>query len=285
MTKEVFLGVRFLVCLYFLLISFTLSPQERGTVIVVTSIYFTLSLITYLKPEKMKITNKLVDIVFAPSLAFLSETVYSLFTLPPLIVLHTNRNPVSAGALLVASFVLTAYMLREEPLLLFSTLILMVASPVSAFIPDFLGVIKKERRSIVNLRSSYRKLLKEMAVWERERRELENLKFLIDTSTKSDRVEDFLRSVKERFSVRKIHIIPKRDVESYEILMDRDRGLLSVPVKLEEGNAVIIFELESPFQLNDPLVVGSLERAGRMVSLYIAGFRDDTSLGRAINIS
>ncbi|MDQ7083390.1 MAG: hypothetical protein Q9N34_10975 [Aquificota bacterium] len=253
--------------------------------IVLSSIYFTLALITYLRPDRMKITNRVLDVVFAPSLVFLSENAYSLFSLPPLIVVHTNRNPVSAGLLLVASIALSVYMLRDSTLSLFSTMILMVASPVSALIPDFLSVIRKERKSMTDLRGAYRKLLKEMARWERERKELENLRFLIDTSTASDSVEDFLRTVKDRFSVRRIHIIPKRSVDSYEVLMDRDRGLLSVPVKLEEGNAVIIFELESPFQLNDPLLVGSLERAGRMVSLYIAGFKDDSSLGRAINIS
>ncbi|MDQ7038702.1 MAG: hypothetical protein Q9N26_05840 [Aquificota bacterium] len=285
MTKEVFLGVRFLISLYFILISFSLPPQERGTLIVLSSIYFTLALITYLRPDRMKITNRVLDVVFAPSLVFLSENAYSLFSLPPLIVVHTNRNPVSAGLLLVASIALSVYMLRDSTLSLFSTMILIVASPVSALIPDFLSVIRKERKSMTDLRGAYRKLLKEMARWERERKELENLRFLIDTSTASDSVEDFLRTVKDRFSVRRIHIIPKRSVDSYEVLMDRDRGLLSVPVKLEEGNAVIIFELESPFQLNDPLLVGSLERAGRMVSLYIAGFKDDSSLGRAINIS
>ncbi len=285
MIKEVFLGVRFLISLYFILISFSLPPQERGTIIVLTSIYFTIALITYLRPDKMRITNRILDIVFAPSLVFLSESPYSLFTLPPLMVLHTNRNPVSAGLLLVASLILSFYMLRENTLSMFSTMILMVVSPVSALIPDFISVIKKERRSMTDLRGAYRRLLKDMARWERERRELENLKFLIDTSTASESVEDFLRTVKDRFSVRRIHIIPKRSVDSYEVLMDRDRGLLSVPVKLEEGNAVIIFELESPFQLNDPLLVGSLERAGRMVSLYIAGFKDDSSLGKAINIS
>jgi hypothetical protein len=285
MIKEVFLGVRFLISLYFLLISFSLPPQDRGTVIVLTSIYFTLALITYLKPEKMKITNRILDVVFVPSLIFISGIAHSLFTLPPLMVLHTNRNPLSAGLLLLVSLLLAVYMLREDTLTVFSTMILMVTAPVSALIPDFINVIKKERRSIGDLRSSYRRILKEMARWEKDRKELENLRFLIDTSTRSDSVEEFLRNVKDRFSVRRIHIVPKRDVESYETLMDRDRGLLSVPVKLEEGNAVIIFELESPFQLNDPLLVGSLERAGRMVSLYIAGFRDDSSLGRAINIS
>jgi len=67
--------------------------------------------------------------------------------------------------------------------------------------------------------------------------------------------------------------------------MDRERGILSVPVRLEDGSAVVIFELENPFQLNDDLTVKSLERAGKMVSLYIEGFTDDTSLGKAINIS
>jgi len=149
---------------------------------------------------------------------------------------------------------------------------------------DYLNVLKKERDSIKNLRSSYRKLLQDFARWETDRKELENLRFLLNASTESQDVESFLKKVKERFNLKRIHIIPKREVKDYSSLRDRDRGLLSVPVKLEEGNAVIIFELENPFQLNDEVLVSCLERAGRMINLYIAGFAGDSALGRAINI-
>ncbi len=285
MVKEVFLGVRFLVSLYFVLISLSMDTPQKSTLIVVTALYFSFGLLSYLKYEKIRVINKLVDVVFIPPMIFLTGEPRAIYSLMPLLVLHTNRSVLATGLLFFSGVFLTAYMLPKEPLWLFSTLILLTASVVSALIPDFLNVIRKERDSVKKLRTSYRKLLQDFAKWERDRRELESLRFLIEGSTESQSVEDFLRAVKERFKVKQIHLIPKKKVEDYSPMMDRDKGLLSVPVKLEEGHAVVIFELESPFQLNDEIVVGSLERAGRMVSLYIAGFEDDSSLGRAINIS
>jgi len=127
--------------------------------------------------------------------------------------------------------------------------------------------------------------MKDYARWERDRKELGDLLYLFESCTQNARVEDFLKSIKERYSVRRIHILPRKQQEEGSAYMDRERGILSVPVRLEDGSAVVIFELENPFQLNDDLTVKSLERAGKMVSLYIEGFTDDTSLGKAINIS
>ena len=236
------------------------------------------------REKEIRIINKLVDVILVPPMIYLSGEPKGIFALLPLIVLHTNRSVLSTALLVISGVLLTAYLLPKEPLWLFSTLILLVAAPISAMVPDILGVVKKERDQIKNLRSSYRKLLQDFAKWEKDRRELENMRFLIDTSTQSQDVRDFLGRVKERFRIKKIHLVPKDEVESYAPLMDREKGLLSVPVKLEEGNAVIIFELESPFQLNDDLVVSSLERAGRMVSLFVAGFEGGSSLGRAISV-
>ncbi len=284
MVKEVFLGVRFLVSLYFLLLSLNLEPPSRSTLIVTTALYFSFGLLSYLKYEKVKFLNRFVDVVFLPPMVFLSQDPKALTPLIPLIVVHANRNTLSAGILLGAGVVLSAYILAKEPLWLFSTLIILTASFLSAMIPDFLSVIKKERDSVNKLRTSYRKLLGDFARWERDRKELDALKFLLDGSTQSQSVEDFLKIVKDRFNVRRIHLVPKRSIDDYTPLMDREKGLLSVPVKLEEGSAVVIFEMESPFQLNDEVIVSSLERAGRMVSLYVAGFEGGPSLGRAINI-
>ncbi len=284
MIKEVFLGVRFLVSLYFLLISLGIEAPSKGTVVVLTALYFSFSLLSYLKFEQTRWINRFVDVVFVPPIAFLSGEPKAIFSLIPLIVLHTNRSLITTGLLFLSGAALAAYTFADDPLLLFSTLILLIAAPISAMAPDLIGTIRKERDSMKELRKAYRKLLQDFARWEKDRRELDHVKFLIDVSTKSQDVQDFLKGVKERFKVRRIHVIPKREIESYSPLMDREKGLLSVPVKLEEGNAVIIFEMESPFQLNDELVVSSLERAGRMVSLFIAGFEDSSSLGRAINI-
>jgi hypothetical protein len=285
MVKEVFLGVRFLVSLYFVLISLSLEPPARSTLVVLTALYFSFGVLSYLKFEKVGFINKVIDIFFVPLLVYLSGEPKSVYSLIPLIVVHTNRSTFTTGVLFAQGAILTLYLFSDEPIWMFSTLMLLTASLVSALVPDLLNAIKKERDSVKNLRSSYRKLLQDFAKWERDRKELEALRFLVEGSTKSQSVEEFLRSVKERFSVKRIHLIPKRDLDSYSPMMDKEKGLLSVPVRLEEGNAVVIFEMESPFQLNDDIVVSSLERAGRMVSLYVAGFEDDSSLGRAINIS
>ena len=285
MVKEVFLGVRFLVSLYFLLFALSLPTPTKGTLVTTIALYFSFSLLSYLKHEKVKFLNKLIDVVFIPPMVVLSGTPNSVYAFIPLVVVHTNRSLFASGVLLLEGVVLSAYIMASEPLNLFSTLILLTSAVLSALIPDFLSVIKKERDSVKKLRSSYRKLLQDFARWEKDRREMDSLRFLIEGSTRSQDVKEFLREDKERFKVKRIHVMPKKEVESYAPMMDREKGLLSVPVKLEEGNAVIIFEMESPFQLNDEIVVRSLERAGRMVSLYVAGFEDDSSLGRAINIS
>ncbi len=284
MIKEVFLGVRFLVSLYFLLVSLGIDTDSKSTVIILTALYFSFSLLSYLKFDQVRWMNKLVDVVFVPPIAFLSGEPKAIFSLIPLIVVHTNRNAITAGILLISGILLTVYSFAQEPLFLFSTLILLTSAPISALVPDFIGTIKKDRDSIKELRKAYRRLLQDFARWERDRRELDHMRFLIETSTSSQDVREFLRTVKERFKVKKVHMIPKGEIDSYELMMDREKGLLSVPVKLEEGNAVVIFEMESPFQLNDDLVVRSLEKAGRMVSLFVAGFEDSSSLGKAINI-
>jgi len=128
LSKEVFLGVRFLISLFFLLISFSAPESVRGTLVVLTAVYFSLGLISYLKPEKTRLINRFVDLLLLPPLVFLSNDPKTIFSLIPPLVLHTNRNPLIAGLLLTAGAVLSTYQLSEEPLELFATLILLVAT-------------------------------------------------------------------------------------------------------------------------------------------------------------
>ncbi len=284
MIREVYLGVRFLISLYFALLSFTVDQSERGLFMALTAVYFSLSAVTYFRWESVKILNSSVDLPFVPILSYLSGSPASLFSLLPLITLHTPRNPLSAALLVALGILLTVNYFSTQPIELFSVLILIVSAPVASLIPDFLQKLKKERETTESIKRSYRTLMKDYARWERDRKELGDLLYLFESCTRHARVEDFLRTIKERYSVKRIHILPKKQQEGTSPYMDRERGILSVPVKLEDGNAVVIFEMENPFQLNDDLTVRSLERAGKMVSLYIEGFTDDTSLGRAINI-
>ncbi len=284
MIKEVFLGVRFLVSLYFLLISFSLEPQARGILVISTALYFSFSLLAYLKYEKIKLLNKLLDLPFLPALVILSGTPTSVYTFLPFIVVHTPRHPWVATFLLAEGIGISAYMLVTEPINLFSTLILLLSAPISGMIPDFISTIRKDRDSMKKLRSSYRKFLHDFAKWERDRREMETLRFILESSVNSKDYNDFLQKVKERFKLKSIRIVPKRNIEDFSVLKDKDKGLLVVPLRLEEGYAVIIFELESPFQLNDDVLVSMLEKSGRMISLFIAGFEEDNSLEKSIKI-
>ena len=65
--------------------------------------------------------------------------------------------------------------------------------------PDFVSTIKKDRDFIKELKSSYRKLLRDFARWERDKRRLENTEFLIEAALRSQDVRDFLREVKKLF--------------------------------------------------------------------------------------
>ncbi len=284
MIKEVFLGVRFLVSLYFLLISFSLEPQPRSFLVISTALYFSLSLLAYLKFEKVRVINKLLDLPFLPVLVYLSGHPSSVHTFIPLIVVHTPRSPWVATFLLAEGIAISTYLFITDPLTLFSSLILLISAPISGMIPDFISTIRKDRDSMKRLRSSYRKFLQDFARWERDRREMESLRFLLDTSTSSGDFGEFLEKVKEHFKLKSIRITPKRNIDDFSVLKDKDKGLLVVPVKLEEGYAVVIFELESPFQLNDDVLVSMLEKSGRMISLFIAGFEEEGSLERSIKI-
>ena len=284
MIREVYLGARFLISLYFALLSLTVDQSERGLFMALTAVYFSLSAVSYFRGESIRLLNSAVDLPFVPLLSYFSGSPASLFSLLPLVTLHTPRNPISAGILVALGILLAVHYFSPQPIELFSVLILLVTSPVASLVPDFIQKLKKERETTESIKRSYRTLMKDYARWERDRKELGDLLYLFESCTQNARVEDFLRTIKERYSVRRIHILPKKQQEGTSPYMDRERGILSVPVKLEDGNAVVIFEMENPFQLNDELTVRSLERAGKMVSLYIEGFTDDTSLGRAINI-
>lgn len=284
MVREVFLGVRFLVSTYFVLLSFSPSAETQSLLVTLTALYFSISLLLYIKPEATLWINKLLDGVFVPVLVYMTGDPFAILSFVPLIVMHTNRDTVGTVLLLLGGLFMSVHMLYPKTLELFSTLIILTASPLSALVPDFVSTIKKDRDFIKELKSSYRKLLRDFARWERDKRRLENTEFLIEAALRSQDVRDFLREVKKRFKLRKIHVLPRRELDSYSPLMDRKRGLLSVPVKLDEGNAVVVFETENPFQLNDELLVAGLEKAGRMIGLFIAGFEDSSYLGKAINI-
>ena len=284
MIREVFLSVRMITSIYFFLLSFGVDQKERGVFMALIAVYFSLSAITYFKSDRFQEAGKFLDVPFLPPLIYLSGDPISVFALVPHAVLNTRRNIPATVILLSAGVILTALYYRSNTIQMLSVMLLLASSPVSALIPDITSLIKKEREEKENLRRSYKRLISDYGRWERDRRELEAVNFLIETSTDSPDVKDFLKRVKERFGIKRVHILPKREISSEDSYMDRERGLLSVPVKLEEGGAVVIFEMEEAVQLKDDLVVSALRKAGKMINLYIEGFMDEAYPGKAINI-
>ncbi len=285
LSKDFSFAGRLLIAFYVVLISVNEDPDKRGAVLLLLSIYFFLSLITFVLFDRMKILNKLMEPLFLPVFVIFLKSFYSLLIFIPAIAMHINRNLYTGIFLTLEALLLTFSVNTEKDIYLYSSLLLFIAVAITSSVPDIARSLRKERKRIMKMKSLYRKLLKDFSKWELDRKELELTNFLLEASIINNTVEDFLKEVKRKLNVKSIKIIPKIKIDSFEVLKDKEKGLLSVPVKLDEGYAVIIFELESPFQLNDELVVKTLEKAGRMISLYIAGFSDSTKVGKAINIS
>ncbi|HIC97636.1 MAG TPA: hypothetical protein EYP11_04475, partial [Aquificaceae bacterium] len=92
MVREVFLGVRFLVSTYFVLLSFSPSAETQSLLVTLTALYFSISLLLYIKPEATLWINKLLDGVFVPVLVYITGDPFAILSFVPLIVMHTNRD-------------------------------------------------------------------------------------------------------------------------------------------------------------------------------------------------
>ncbi len=267
--------MRLLVAIYFILVGF-FSDNELGKVLIFSSaVYLCISVLYYFYPPKREVLKSLLDIVFVPGLILISGSAVSVYSAVPFIVLYINRSYKASIVMLIAAVALTFYHMHTTPQDMFPTLILLMTSLISGLAPDLTETISKKRASMLKLKRSYNTLLKDFSRWERDRRELQVNRFLVELALKSEDLASFMYGVRESFDLRHIYILPKRKVEDMSYSKDYENGALSVPVKLEEGFAVVVFELEDPFHLKDELLVKSLVQAASMVSLFISGFSEE----------
>ena len=84
--------------------------------------------------------------------------------------------------------------------------------------------------------------------------------------------EEYLKGVKEMFKLKAIKVFPLKDGSVKECLIDEGSLTISVPVSLEEGNALVVFYLNHPAELMDTELKENLSKCARMLRLYIAGF-------------
>ncbi len=249
----------------------------EGKVLIFTSaIYLGLSVLIYFYEPKNQHLRNFHDAVFVPLLILISGVPQSVYVSMPYVVMHINRNSKISFIILASSILLAFHYTSDIPESLFPTLILLMTGLISGLAPDFTEAVSKKRSSMLKLKRSYNTLIKDFSRWERDRRELRMNKFIIEEAIRSRDFEDFMKRIKEELGVKTIHVLPERVLNSQEPYRDYEKGILTVPVILEEAYAKVLFELEDPFQLKDEELVEALVRVARMLSLFITGFSEET---------
>ncbi|MGC8852002.1 MAG: hypothetical protein ACP5P0_00165 [Hydrogenobacter sp.] len=268
----ILLTVRLLIALVFIASAFKKPIEQRAVIIFLTTIYTSLSILSFLYTARMKIIRKLVDFIMLPPIAFFTQDILSTFSLLAPAIFYVNRLPVISLFLFLAC-VITFLLVGGSTSVLHIPLLF--ALLLSALSPDFIDSIRKERHYIKKLRASYKELSKDISRIEKEAKEKEYLSFLLDRAIEDKSPEEFFTHIKERFSLRKIVIIAKGDIQSKDTLLDKENLAVYVPVFFEKGSAYVVFYLNTPFELYDKELINTLEKSAKLLNLYIVGFDDN----------
>ncbi|SNZ13545.1 hypothetical protein [Hydrogenobacter hydrogenophilus] len=268
----VLLTVRLLIALMFIMSAFKKPTEQKAIIVFLTTVYVSLSILPFLYPTKTRNIKRFVDLIMLPPLAFFTHDIISTLSLLAPAVFYVNRLP-AVSLFLFWACVLTLLLVGG----LSSTLYipLLFALFLSAVSPDLVDSIRKERHYIKKLRTSYRELSKNLSRFEKEAKEREYLSFLLDRAIEDKSPEEFLTHIKERFSLKKIAIIAKGDIQSKDALLDKESLALYVPVFFEKGSAYVVFYFNTLFELYDKELTNTLEKSAKLLNLYIVGFDDN----------
>jgi hypothetical protein len=184
----------------------------------------------------------------------------SLFSFP--------KNLVPFFLSVLSATTLGVYNFGLKGLLVFPLTLALGISPSSV---ELLRSLQRDRRYFLELRRAYRSLQEELSVLEREKRQKETLLKLLELLDSKD-PEEYLNGVKEMFKLKAINVLPLNDSSVKECLIDQGNLTISVPVSLEEGNALVVFYLNHPAELIDTELKDNLIRCAKMLKLYITGF-------------
>ncbi len=281
--REIEWGIRFLVFIYLILTGLEVEEGVRQAFWGVSAFYF--FLITVATFRGFERANFLFDSLIVPVAILIGKTEAGVLSLLPLVVVNSYRGILQAGLILTVSVFCSVVIFEGSSLKLFSFLLLLVTTSLTSLVADYREEIRKKDKRISELEKEVKELLKTYAKWETGRKKLENVSFILNALIESEDVREFLEKVKSKFPLKSVRLAPKSGSTDLEPVFDRENGVLSVPVPLEEGYAVVIFELENPFQLSDPLLVDSLLKVAYAVPLFVAGFSDSSKVGRVISIS
>ncbi len=265
----IFLALRVLVFVYFIALSVGKPPTKQALLIVPSVIYLLFSMYHYLYPGKLKLFKNYGDIIFVPALAIFSGQKEGFFALLPFISLYSSRR-VFYGMLFL--WFTVGFSFYHYGKLGLSLLPFLIALYISSLHPDLVDALRKERFYVRNLRKAYSKITADYSKLEKEMVILRAQAELLDTLQESQSLEDYLKAIKERFSLKAISITPLYEHSSKEI--DFSNGGFHVPIRLEKGEARVSFYVNNPMELYDQELLKNLEKASKFISLYIEGFEE-----------
>lgn len=264
-----FLVLRVLLFTFFLALSFRKPITQQALLIIPSTLYLLFSLYVFRNPGKLLIFKNYGDLFFIPLLVYISGQKEALLALFPFIALYTSRK-IFEGMLFLwwgVGFVFFFYGQWG-----FYLLPAVIALHVASLHPDLVEALRKERYYVRNLRKSYRELTSQIGRLEKELQSVSTRNMLLESLQKSSSLEDYLKSIKELFNLKSISITPLLGDLYKEALVDRNTCSFHVRVKLDRGDAIVSFYLNNPLELNDKGLLQSLERAGRLINLFIEGF-------------
>jgi hypothetical protein len=241
---------------------------QKAVLVVISSLYLSTALVNYFYSFKLRRLNDYIDFVFLLPLAFFSGEPLAIFSLlvPSLFSFPKNLVPLFISVL--SATALGIYNFGLKGLLVFPLTLALGLSPSSV---ELLRSLQRDRGYFGELRRAYKSLQRELSALEREKRQKETLLKLLELLD-SKGPEDYLSGVKEMFQLKAIRVFSLKDSSVKECFIDQSTLTISVPVSLEEGNALVVFYLNHPAELMDAELKENLSRCAKMLKLYIAGF-------------
>lgn len=262
--------LRFLLFLFFTLHALLYLPGyiQKAVLVVISSLYLSTALVNYFYSFKLRRLNDYIDFVFLLPLAFFSGEPLAIFSLlvPSLFSFPKNLVPLFISVL--SATALGVYNFGLKGLLVFPLTLALGISPSSV---ELLRSLQRDRGYFGELRRAYRSLQRELSDLEREKRQKETLLKLLELLD-SKGPEEYLSGVKEMFQLKAIRVFSLKNSSAKECLIDESSLTISVPVGLEEDNALVVFYLNHPAELMDAELKENLSRCAKMLSFYITGF-------------
>lgn len=271
--------IRLLLSLYVAFYAFSLEPYIKAFSLFFLAIYFTLSVINFLYPGKLVRLGNFIDLFFIPAIAVAGNSEAS-FALLPLMIYYANRNVIMSLVFLWSYVLIYLYYSGWAGLKLLPLLFVFL---LASFNVDLSYTLKKERHYIKKLRNAFLQLTKDVAYMEKSIARNSDLDFLFHAINEPT-VEGYLERIKQRFSIEKIAIIAKSGEISKEPIISREDKALYVPVKFSVGQGYVIFYVSNVFRFYDKDFVDTLEKAAKLLNLYIEGF-DENIKGDTVRLA